>query len=417
MKSSSSGMIVRKVSTDAIAGMPNSVYVLDLGGTGEGNLVESLKKGLKPSEFPVTKAYEMMSFFEGILTYYEITGEEQYLKIVIDFFDLIERYELAIVGGMGYEHEFFSDTKQRQTEYSSGPMLETCVTVTWMRILSRLLCLTGNSKYADHIEISAYNALYGALNFDMLDQFCYEKKCIVSGLPFDSYSPLVSYYRGDRIGGYKELADGTHYGCCACIGAAAVALFPLGAIMTDQDGIVVNYYMDGEANVNLPSGENVVLETVTEYPVDSKILIKIKGETSKNISLKLRIPAWSKNMTINGEACVAENGYVALKVKVGQEILLNLPMEIESVKLNGKTAFTRGPIVLARDEQKENRKIDFETAETIVGFKTLPTQKDEYFRCEAETESGNKWLLSDYKSCGKQWTGNLNLISVWLNVK
>ena len=392
-------------------------YVMDCGGSGAGDLVECVKKGLKPSEFPITKAYEMISFFEGILTYYEITGEEKYLQTVVEFCDLIERNEKSIVGGMGYRHEYFSDTKEKQTEFSTIPMLETCVTVTWIRVLSRLLCITGERRYADNIELSAYNALYGAINFELLEQYSNERKSKVSGLPFDSYSPLVTAHRGDRIGGYKELADGTHYGCCACIGAAAVALFPLGAVMTDCNGIVVNYYVDGEANAKLPSGKTVCLKIATQYPTDSKIFIKLEGEQIEELSLKLRIPAWCKNATVNGKTCSSENGYATVTVKTGDEILLDLPMEIKSEKLNGKTAFTRGPLVLARDEYKENGKIDFEKEEAVVSLEEVPCQEDEYFRCKAITDGGNEWILSDYKSCGKNWTSDLNLISVWLNVK
>ena len=156
---------------------------------------------------------------------------------------------------------------------------------------------------------------------------------------------------------------------------------------------------------------------VTEYPSDGKICMNIEGTTEKEILLKLRIPSWCRNATIDGKNCVVKNGYCELKVKTGQELLVDLPMEIEAIKQNGKTAFMRGPIVLARDEEKENQKIDIEQEETIVGFKTLPVQKDEYFRCEATTENGHKIILSDYKSCGKNWTGQFNKVSVWLNIK
>ena len=40
-------------------------------------------------------------------------------------------------------------------------MQETCVTVTWMRLLTRLYLLSGEEKYIDRIERSGFNALYG----------------------------------------------------------------------------------------------------------------------------------------------------------------------------------------------------------------------------------------------------------------
>ena len=43
-------------------------------------------------------------------------------------------------------------------------MQETCVTVTWIKLCYQLLRITGDSVYADEIEKSVYNALYGAVN-------------------------------------------------------------------------------------------------------------------------------------------------------------------------------------------------------------------------------------------------------------
>ena len=43
-------------------------------------LAEAAEK--MPYEYPVVKAYEMMSYFEGALAYYEVTGETRYLNIV-----------------------------------------------------------------------------------------------------------------------------------------------------------------------------------------------------------------------------------------------------------------------------------------------------------------------------------------------
>ena len=38
------------------------------------------------------------------------------------------------------------------------------MTVTWMRLLARLHLLTGEVRYLDRIEQSAFNALYGSIN-------------------------------------------------------------------------------------------------------------------------------------------------------------------------------------------------------------------------------------------------------------
>ena len=404
-------------------------YIISVGGAGGRNLIKCVEEDvLKVHEFPQTKAYELMSFFEGLLTYYECTGNEYYLNIVIKLFEDLQETEQTIIGSMGTRFEFFDDSTNKQTEFSDLPMLETCVTVTWIRILTRLLALTGDVKYADRIEIAAYNALFGAVNFDMLPQYCFEKDCKLDGLPFDSYSPLFANHRGDRIGGFKDFPDGTHYGCCACIGAAAVALFPLSAVMTEAEGIVVNQYLNGTAEVTLPSGNNVKVYISTNYPRTERIWIRFMPEKEDPFFIKLRIPGWvdgEAKFTVGGQEYRIEKGYLLFEeLSEKTEICLDLPLKVESIQRNGKTAFTRGPIVLARDEQKEGRKIDFnqtillkcqEDEEFII--RELPLSDDEHYRCELKTIDGDKIILSDYATCGKKWMDELRYISAWLKVR
>lgn len=404
-------------------------YIISVGGAGGGNLIKCVEEDiLKVHEFPQTKAYELMSFFEGLLTYYECTGNEYYLNIVLKLFEDLQEQEQTIIGSMGTRFEFFDDSTNKQTEYSEEPMLETCVTVTWIRVLTRLLALTGDVKYADRIEIAVYNALYGAVNFDMLPQYCFERDCKLDGLPFDSYSPLFANHRGDRIGGYKDFPDGTHYGCCACIGAAAVALFPLGAVMTEGEGVVVNYYLNGSATARLSSGNTVKVEISTDYPREEKISIRFVPEKEGSFSVKLRIPEWAQRakFIVGGQEYSSESGYLLLVNVIGEtEIRLELPLTLQTTKRNGKTAFSRGPIVLARDEEKERKRINFDKIEALerqikndfYQYRELPTQGDEYCRFELKTVDGRKIILSDYATCGKKWMDELKFISVWLNVR
>ncbi len=61
-------------------------YIISKGGSCDCNLIElALQDELAPYQYPVTKAYEMMSFYEGVLAYYEVTGEKKYLDAVTRF--------------------------------------------------------------------------------------------------------------------------------------------------------------------------------------------------------------------------------------------------------------------------------------------------------------------------------------------
>ena len=203
-------------------------YILSTGGCSGGDLVAlALKNKRPPHRYPETKAYETMSFFEGVLAYYEVTGERRYLDAVLRFAERVFENEITLIGCAGCTHELFDHAVTRQMKPLEKPTQETCVTVTWMRLCARLFLLTGEDKYADRVERSALNALYGSVN--LFDQpFTMPRSGEqVPALPFDSYSPLFRNRRGRGVGGLKSFDDGAFYGCCAAIGAAGLAVYPL----------------------------------------------------------------------------------------------------------------------------------------------------------------------------------------------
>ena len=60
-------------------------YIVKCGGTDIVNIFDlAYEDKLFPYQYPVTKAYEMTSCFEGLLEYYYVTGEERYKKSIIN---------------------------------------------------------------------------------------------------------------------------------------------------------------------------------------------------------------------------------------------------------------------------------------------------------------------------------------------
>ena len=72
-------------------------YIISTGGCLNANLVQlAYENKLAPYEYPVTKAYEMMSCFEGLLEYYRVTHETKYLNAVINFVNKIHLIEIRL---------------------------------------------------------------------------------------------------------------------------------------------------------------------------------------------------------------------------------------------------------------------------------------------------------------------------------
>lgn len=390
-------------------------YIIDYLMTSDANIFAlALEDQLDPWQYPVTKAYEMMSCFEGLLEYYRITGEEQWKRAAIQFADRVHDSDITIIGCAGCRSEQFDNSARTQTnaEYQ-GIMQETCVTVTWMKLCNQLLMLTGEAKYADWIEQSLYNALYGAVNTE---------KCTTNnGFPFDSYSPLYLQQRGRKSGGYKPISDTRYYGCCVAIGAAGLALPLLTAVTETAEGITLNYYEDGTIQAG-----GLTLQVTTGYPACGTVKLQVMAGTETTLSL--RIPGFSKNtmLAVNGEVQPVQTGYTVLRRvwQAGDELLLTLDMDprvVRSLGVEGKPetkdflAVQYGPLTLARDARLSEVGTAVTAAETVQVTSLEKTEFSSILRAEV-TLGAETLQMVDYASAGKTWDKE-SLTECWIKCK
>jgi DUF1680 family protein len=279
------------------------------------------------------KAYEMMSCYDGLLELYRITGNPDYLKAVEMAVSNIIENEINVAGS-GTAFECFYNGAKYQTQPAYHTM-ETCVTMTWIKLCFNLLRLTAKPLYADQIEKSVYNALLASVKYD--------------GSEIAKYSPLG----GVRHAGEEQC--GMHINCCSANGPRAFMMLPLFAVMGSRHEIFINVY--GQVKSVTPINQNnlVRIEQTSDYPVTGKVELIINPEKAENFTLSLRIPGWSENTTIsvNGTdvAGILAGSYkkISRNWKKGDVVILNLDLVGKVIRLNGKQAIIRGPLVLARD--------------------------------------------------------------------
>ena len=442
-------------------------YLVSTGGIDGDNLFElAYADELFPYQYPVTKAYEMMSCFEGLLEYARVTGEQKYFDTVVRFAHRIIDSDVTVIGSCGCTHELFDHSKFRQTSTDyEGVMQETCVTVTWMKFCTQLLYLTGDPIFADQIEQSLYNAYLGALNTEHkipgglpLEKY---PNLQLEALPFDSYSPLTPGKRSRKIGGLQVMPDETYYGCCACIASAGIGLLSRVMLQRGEGGLYLNLYGEGNIVTHATDGTPLSLNIKTAYPADGTVNISLKTQTSKNFTLFLRIPEWSEQnvITVRG-GCVAEGtaaagSYVPITVPAGAGecgIVLTLDMRtkcihpfgvgfgedvlhvnvdwannrvlaseyIEDPKSRYHIALRRGPLMLGADNRL-GRSVDeaFRIAEREDGTvdATLLSAADMPYPCmialRIPQTDGTTVTLTDYASVGKTWDES-SRCAVWL---
>jgi len=279
------------------------------------------------------KAYEMMSCYEGLLELYRITGEPTYLKAVEMAVKNIIESEINIAGS-GTAFECFYHGAKYQTEPTYHTM-ETCVTMTWMKLCFNLLRLTENPKYADQIEKSTYNALMASMKGD--------------GSQIAKYSPLG----GIRHAGEEQC--GMHINCCNANGPRAFMMLPRFAVMGAQDEIFINLYGQSESVIPINRNNTVNINQISDYPVSDKVEIIINPEVPENFTIAFRIPSWSENtvISVNGIEISGITAGTYKKIKriwyKADKVVLKMDLTGRLVTQNGYQAILRGPVVLARD--------------------------------------------------------------------
>lgn len=398
-------------------------YIVESGGTKHFDLIQQAYDNTDPylmsGHYP--KAYEMMSMFEGVVEYYRVTGDERCRQAFMNLFNNIRKKEITIIGNAGADQPFhpnvageaWGNTAYEQTNPNITRMMETCVGVTWMKFCSQIMRLTGDPAPADEIEKYVYNGLLGAMK-PTGDGFSYVN--LLNG------NKVVNY-------GWGWHFDDFYVTCCNLNGPMGLAYIPYVAVMTSEEGPIVNLYNAGEVNMNTRT-QPLQLTIDTDFPLTGHVVINVNPEKAENFTMKLRIPSWSKNtvLSVNGEKVEATPGtYAELNRKwnPGDRIEIDFDMTCRVINAplgsnragDNFQAVIRGPIVLARDENIDpnfDQPVAIQADENgVVAITpvqpTLPSTKMEFL---IPTSEGDIHMV-DYASVDG-WNGSK--ICTWLPI-
>ena len=278
------------------------------------------------------KAHEMMSCYQGILDFVEekvkAEGEgEQWSNLrlaAIKTAEDIVKEEVNLAGGCAASEAWFHGARKQHLPYLC--LQETCVTTTWMRFCEKLLDVTDDPKWADQIERTFYNAYLGAMKAD--------------GAEFAGYTPLS----GSRYHGQHHCY--MHTDCCTANGPRGFLCFLRKIFRRTGDTATFNFY----ASALVPGFDMYAL-----YPrTDSA---RIVSHTTGRLKLRLRIPSWSAKteVKLNGKALadVKTGTYFTIDRDwaLGDIIEIRFDMPVVQHVLDRHVAFTRGPVLLARDSR------------------------------------------------------------------
>lgn len=242
-------------------------------------LLQKALAGADPSEIATGKAYQLAWNLVGMAKLQRVTGDTALGEAVDRQWQAIRDHHLTLGGGPwgGVAHrsrEVFNPAGV----FSPNGYVETCSTLAWIQLNGALLRTTGDARYAEEIERSAFNDLLAAAAPNGED-WCY-----------------YVFPNGRRV-------HTTYWRCCKSSGAMALEELPgLAYAMEDERTLAVHLLGPGDADFRLDDGLRVRLTQRTAYPFDGAIAIDVEPSEPADFTLRVRIPMWAEGARAHMES-------------------------------------------------------------------------------------------------------------------
>lgn len=327
-------------------------FFLDVRGPG-GNEYNQAAKRVTDQTEAVGHAVRAAYMYSGMADIAAITGDKDYLRAIDAIWNDVVSHKLYVTGGIGATNNGEAFGKAYELPNMSA-YAETCAAIANVYWNNRMFLLHGDSKYIDVLERTLYNGLLSGVSLD--------------GTRFFYPNPLASVGQHERSGWFS---------CACCISNMTRFLPSVSGYVYAKDGdnLYVNLFVSNNADVDLRSGRVSVTQT-TSYPWNGAVQLTINPLSNTRLSLRIRIPGWSKGVPIPGDlyrsnwqaaplvinvngkpfGYTIQNGYAVLdrKWKKDDKISFDFSMKPFAVFANqkvkddnGKFAVQNGPIVYA----------------------------------------------------------------------
>ena len=270
----------------------------------------------------------------GAINRYTVTGEEYYLQVAANFWQIVVENHTYITGGNS-EWEHFGEPKILDAERTSCNC-ETCNTYNMLKLTRELFKVTGDVKYSDYYENTFINAILSSQNPE---------------------TGMTTYFQPMATGFFKVYSSPfDHFWCCTGSGMENFSKLGDSIYFHDENRIFVNRYTSSKVN-----WEEKGL-TITQNADLPKVTFTVNG--SGNAEIVLRVPDWcdeKPTVKINGNKKLVrvKDGFITLdrEWKDGDVIEYEMPMSITVHPLpdnENAVAFKYGPWVLSANMGTNN---------------------------------------------------------------
>lgn len=241
-----------------------------------------------------------------------------------------------VTGGMGSHHQDESFGEDFELP-SDRAYCESCAGVASVMLSWRLLLATGRPRYADLIERTLFNIVATAVGEDGRSFFY--SNTLHRRVPGEQADPEVQSPRADS----SQRAAWFDVACCPNNLARTFASLTGYLATVDDGGVQLHQYAAGRYAFALPDGE-VRLTVRTAYPADGRIEVVVDAAPDRPWALTVRVPGWATGATVaDGKGTRrVEPGTTALHPRLGETIVLDLPITVRRTRADARIDAVRG---------------------------------------------------------------------------
>lgn len=204
---------------------------------------------------------------------------------------------------------------------------ELCSVVEQMFSYEILFAKTQDTKWADKLDLLAFNALPAACSDDMwthqYDQMVNQIECT----KFSDKSIFRTNGSDAHIFGLEP-----HFGCCTANMGQGWPKYAQAAFMKKESGIVSATLAPCILNTEI-NGINVTVNLESSYPFSDELKYIVTVFEPVEFDLTVRIPEWCKHISVNSKTLTAENGFIHIKKlwHNSETVTVNLSRNIELI--------------------------------------------------------------------------------------
>ncbi len=295
--------------------------------------------------------------FAGAADLYAETGDATLLPPLMSVWNSVVQRKMYVTGACGALYDGASpdgSASQKQIArvhqaYGRDYQLpnatahnETCASVANVMWNWRMLQITGESRFADVLERSLYNASLAGISLDGKRFFYTNTLRQLNNSPTElrwsrTREPFISCF------------------CCPPNVVRLIAEVGHYAYGHSGDDLWVNLYGSNQLDTETSAGSRWTVTQTSNYPWDETVRLTIQCGPAKPSVIRLRIPDWADNarLTINGEALAEQPRpgtfhAVRRQWQQGDQITLTLPMRTKLIQSHPLVEETRNQVAVQR---------------------------------------------------------------------